>query len=133
MHTLHELIEEARNYGDVEGALAQAEFSSPHYFRKTLSKTDDLEVVLVCFADKQSTSVHDHGGSKCVVRVLKGLVHEQTYMVAHSGDLVPNTHGKFGEGDIHSVDPHWFHEVTNLAKEGTVLLNFYSPPLPPLE
>jgi predicted metal-dependent enzyme (double-stranded beta helix superfamily) len=125
-----ELLEMAVTYD--RNIVGEAEKTHPHYFRKTIHRDDDVEVVLVCFDEMQSTSVHDHGGSMCVVRCLKGSVLEQTFEKDAEGNLVHLATVPLGAGGIKYIDPKFIHQVTNLAKDGSVLINFYSPPLPPI-
>jgi predicted metal-dependent enzyme (double-stranded beta helix superfamily) len=128
-----QLITFAKEYKEVEAARGQVEFTEPHYFRKSLGIIDNsVEVVLVCFADLQSTSVHDHTGSSCAVVCLAGQLTEHIYFRNTQGDLATYGMRQINVGDIHYVDSKLFHQVANMSCKGSVLLNFYSPPLTPL-
>lgn len=131
--TAADLITLAANYPSLDEAVAAIWFDPRHYHRRTLSRTDKLEVVLVCFTGHQSTSLHDHGGSECVVRCLRGMAHETVYKRDCTDDgIYVVRSGPIVEGDIVSVAPDELHQITNMKGGGTVFLNFYSPPLPPL-
>jgi hypothetical protein len=124
-----DLLTLANNYPLIFEAKEQIAYQDGHYLRKRLSKSENLEVVMVCFKGKQSTSLHAHGGSECVVRCLEGRVHETTYQNGTNG-LFPVHSRVIFKGDMKAVAPDLLHEITNLVPEGSVLLNFYSPPLP---
>lgn len=117
-----------------EEILPQVQYTNPDYFRKTLLKTDQLEVVLVCFEHLQSTRLHNHGGSHCMVKCLRGRLIEHVYyekLLSH--DLEYHSMRIIQEKSVIYVPPLAYHQNTNLSKMGSVLLNFYWPPLPVLE
>jgi len=125
-YNLKELIEYAEKYQFEESKLPIA-FTDEPYTRTSIYKDDKLEVVVICFADGQTSSVHHHQGSNCVVRVVRGKVLETLFDdIADVLELESNHVLK--AGDISGLDGKQIHQLSNMSKTGTVLLNFYSPP-----
>ena len=91
-------------------------------------RDDRLEVVVICFAEGQTTSVHDHQGSNCVIRVLRGKVLENHFVPARDEQLDLLGCHYLQPGDVSGLDGRQIHQLCNLDPRGTVLLNFYSPP-----
>jgi cysteine dioxygenase len=125
-HSLDQLSRLAREYeagGDLPVRLAPG-----HYTRTTLHRDEVLEVALICFAEGQATSVHDHQGSNCVIRVLRGKVLENHFVATPNGQLDLLGSHNLQPGDVSGLDGLQVHQLCNLDPNGTVLLNFYSPP-----
>lgn len=106
------------------------QYTKPHYFRKTIEKTADYEVVLVAFEAGQQTSIHDHGGSECVMRCLHGRFLESTFDITADGIWHYQGSGIIEANQVFHVSTVQHHQVTGLNRGGTILINFYSPPLP---
>jgi cysteine dioxygenase len=103
-------------------------FAGEHYTRTTLYRDAALEVVVICFAEGQATSVHDHQGSNCVIRVLRGKILENHFVATPGGPLDLLGSHYLQPGDVSGLDGVQVHQLCNLDPNGTVLLNFYSPP-----
>jgi cysteine dioxygenase len=125
-YTLDQLSLIAREYA--VGRNLPVRFEGGTYTRTSILRNDQMEVVLICFADGQTTSVHDHQGSNCVVRVLRGKILENHFVAGPSGELDHSNSQYLQTGDVSGLDGEQIHQLCNLAPSGTVLLNFYSPP-----
>jgi cysteine dioxygenase len=123
--TLAELIQIASTYRPPEPL--PVEFAEDKYQRRSIYRDDHLEIVVICFGAGQSTSIHDHQGSNCVVNVVDGLILETMFECA--GDhYVPAGSRALSPGDVSGLDGERIHQIANLCRSGSVLLNFYSPP-----
>jgi cysteine dioxygenase len=125
-YTLDELIVLARDY-PVPDELP-IDFEAKPYSRVPIYRDDLHEVVIICFGPGQTSSVHDHQGSSCVVRVLEGKVLELFFDRTDDGDTILSGHHYLNPGDISGLDETRIHQIANMHPVGTVLLNFYSPP-----
>jgi cysteine dioxygenase len=103
-------------------------FDGSPYTRIPISRDGAIEVVVICLAEGQTSSVHDHQGSNCVVRVIKGKVLESLFSDVGDGTLRFERNHCLLAGDVSALDGAQVHQLINLDKQGTVLLNFYSPP-----
>jgi cysteine dioxygenase len=124
---LAELERFASEYAVQESALP-VQFSTEPYTRVVLHRDESMEVVLICFAAGQTSSVHDHRGSNCVIRVVRGKILETLFEQADGGTLSYALHHYLSPGDVSGLDGEQTHQLTNVDNSGSVLLNFYSPP-----
>jgi cysteine dioxygenase len=124
--TLDQLKRIAREYPATSDLPVR--FGEDSYARITLYRDERLEVALVCFAGGQTTSVHDHQGSNCVLRVVRGKIMESQFRAGANGQLDLLGSCILQPGDVTGLDGEEIHHVCNLDPSGTVLLNFYSPP-----
>ena len=125
-YTLKELIEYAEKYQYDESKLPVA-FTDEPYTRIPIFKNEDLEIVVICFADGQTSSVHHHQGSNCVIKVVCGKVLETLFDDIADVLEFESSH-VLKPGDISGLDGKQIHQLSNMSKTGTVLINFYSPP-----
>ncbi len=124
--TLEELRRFAAGY-EVRGELPVG-FDGRPYTRIPVHRDGAIEVVVVCFSEGQTSSVHDHQGSNCVVRLVRGKVLESLFTDSGDGTLRFERNHCLVEGDVSALDGAQIHQLANLDKSGSVLLNFYSPP-----
>ena len=124
--TLDELIKYASDYSFNAEALPVS-FDNEKYVRTPIYKDDNLEIVCICFSPGQTSSVHDHQGSNCVIRVVSGKMLEQLFRDNGTHNVFVSNH-YLNAGDVSGLDGVAIHQISNVNKEGTVLLNFYSPP-----
>jgi cysteine dioxygenase len=125
-YSLERLCRLAREY-EQDGDLP-IRFAPGHYTRTTIHRDEAVEVVVICFAAGQATSVHDHQGSNCVIRVLRGKMLENHFVADGDGLLDLLGSHNLLPGDVSGLDGAQVHQLCNLDPNGTVLLNFYSPP-----
>jgi cysteine dioxygenase len=125
-YNLEDLIAYAKSYEAEEKSLPIF-FDPDHYSRTPIYRDENLEIVVICFAAGQTSTIHDHRGSNCVVRVVKGKMLEQLFR--DKGDQLEFVENRYLEaGEVSGLDGVAIHQIGNVSKEGTVLLNFYSPP-----
>lgn len=100
---------------------------SESYVRIVLHRDEVLEAALLCFSAGQTSTIHDHQGSGCVIRMLEGAVLETLF--EDSGSLyAPLTSRILRSGSISGVTGWEVHQISNVAHGPSVLLNYYSPP-----
>ena len=125
-YDLPALVRFAEDYQFAEDDLPIV-FAAEPYTRIPIYRDEDIEIVVICFAGGQTSSVHDHQGSNCVIRVVRGKVLECLF--EPDGDtLTMVEHHYLKPGDIGGLDGQQVHQLSNVDPGGTVLLNFYSPP-----
>jgi cysteine dioxygenase len=123
--TLPELTKIAAQY--VSPELLPVEYAEDKYVRRSIYRDDHLEIVVICFGPGQTTSIHDHQGSNCVVNVVEGLILE-TMFECEDDNYLPNGSRVLSPGSVSGLDGQQIHQIANLCRSGSVLLNFYSPP-----
>ncbi len=123
---LPSLVRYAADYPCNEADLP-VHFATEPYTRIPIYRDDDIEIVVICFAAGQTSSIHHHQGSNCVIRVVRGKLLECLFKP--DGDtLVLDDHHSIHTGEISGLDGEQIHQLANLDPNGTILLNFYSPP-----
>lgn len=125
-YDLPNLLQFARDY-TFQKADLPIRFAAEPYTRIPIYRDEQIEIVVICFAAGQTSSVHDHQGSNCVIRVVSGKVMECLFH--RIGEtLHMDSHQYLHTGEISGLDGQQIHQLSNLDPAGTVLLNFYSPP-----
>jgi cysteine dioxygenase len=106
-------------------------FSDRGYARNLIRAGPWYNALALCWKNGQRSPIHDHKGSSCGVRVLRGALTETLF------ELTPNGHVKavfsrdlLPGGVIGSEDAD-IHQISNLqlGDADLVTLHVYSPPL----
>jgi quercetin dioxygenase-like cupin family protein len=93
------------------------------YYRIPVYKGECM-VILMLWGPGATTALHDHGGSRGRVKVLKGSVTEERYTFDGSRlELISSNKGQ--PGDILNVSVNDIHSVRNHEDEMSVTLHVY--------
>ncbi len=106
-------------------------FSDRGYTRNLVRAGPAYNALVLCWKNGQRSPIHDHKGSSCGVRVLRGTLTETLF------ELTPNGHVKalFSRdllpGSVIGSEDTDVHQVSNLqlGDADLVTLHVYSPPL----
>jgi cysteine dioxygenase len=103
-------------------------FSSDAYTRNVLAKTDDYELILICWEAGQMSPIHNHGFSQCFVRCLKGSMCENSY-IYQNNEMRFNAAQQVNAGGTTFIDESdVFHEFGNASHTAkAVSLHLYVP------
>ena len=106
-------------------------FSSTTYKRNLVRAGPHYHAWLLCWRNGQRSPIHDHRGSTCVVRVLRGTLTETVFELAPNGHVKATSSRDYGEGSIVGSEDGDIHQVSNLqaADADLVTLHVYAPPL----
>lgn len=106
-----------------------ASFESGRYTRRVLFQDDRVSVLLLGWLPGQASEIHDHGGSACCFRVLRGVAVEGRYEVDADGDAVEVSRDAFLPGSVLGCDGTDIHAIANEAgaDEPLVTLHVYRP------
>ncbi len=99
-------------------------FLRENYARNLVFKTDNIEIILVCWLPGQGADVHGHGDSDAMTFILEGEMDHTTYYE----DGTSST-GTLKAGDLEYISPKTTHSVKNNSNKKLVTLHIYSPPL----
>lgn len=130
--TLAHLVERLELSPDVvESAMR---FDPAGYTRTLLRRTAELDLLVLCWLPEQHSPIHDHAGSRGVVRVYSGVLTSRTFTAVgpHSRRLARLRRG--GEAQVAApgvaaVDLGGIHQLANLTSTNLVTVHVYSPPL----
>lgn len=99
-------------------------FKEGAYSRNLVLKSDNVEILVVCWQPGQGTVVHGHDTSDGLMMILSGEMTEIQYL--------PNggkEERQIGPGDISHVPVGYRHEVKNTSNRNVVSFHVYAPPL----
>jgi cysteine dioxygenase len=106
-------------------------FSESVYQRNPVFTSEHVELLLLCWVPGQRTPLHDHTGSICGVKVLKGCATEIRFKYSRCGTLIPAESIEVPMGGITVSRDSDIHMIANLTdgNQNLVTLHCYSPPL----
>lgn len=106
-------------------------FDEGCYKRNLVFGNEHFSALLLCWRSGQMTSIHNHAGSACLVRIVEGTATEVTFTWSSCGTLFPAQTRIAAPGtEVSSFDQD-IHLMGNLEGAGKDLisLHIYSPPL----
>ena len=106
-------------------------FSSRQYLRNLYRRGEHYNIVVLCWKNGQRSPIHDHAGSSCAVKVLRGTATETLFDVAPNGMVRAVRSRELGPGSVCASQDSDMHQVSNLqaGDADLVTLHVYSPPL----
>jgi cysteine dioxygenase len=118
---------------DIElGDLSEHLHFSPGTYKRNLVRAGaHYHAWLLCWRNGQRSPIHDHKGSACVVRVLRGTLTETLFEVAPNGHVKATFSRDCLEGSLIGSEDSDIHQVSNLqaGDADLVTLHVYAPPL----
>lgn len=124
----HWLTKTTITYQDVQPFLR---FHPGHYVRNLMFAGPAFQALVLCWRNGQRSPIHDHQGSSCAVKVLRGTAFETIFAHAANGMIYPTTTRPLEEGLITASEDADIHQMSNLQPDRAdlVTLHLYSPPL----
>jgi cysteine dioxygenase len=106
-------------------------FSHRTYQRIPLRGTDWYQAWVMCWRNGQRSPVHDHLGSSCAVRVVRGVLTETRFTFAPNGHIKAVGSRDYEAGQVCGGEDGDVHQVAALqaGSADLVTLHVYSPPL----
>jgi cysteine dioxygenase len=106
-------------------------FRPDRYVRNLLHAGPAYQALLLCWRNGQRSPIHNHRGSNCGVKVLRGVATETTFAKAPNGMAYAVRSHDLPEGHVCASADEDMHQVSNLQAAGAdlVTLHVYSPPL----
>ena len=133
---LARLVEELSHFEiDLDCLSEYLHFAESGYKRNLVRAAPNYHAWLLCWKNGQRSPIHDHSGSACVVRVLRGTLTETLFERAPNGHVKASFSRDFAQGSLMGSEDTDIHQVSNLQAEGAdlVTLHVYSPPLHRME
>jgi cysteine dioxygenase len=108
---------------------AYATWKSDGYTRNCIERTNEFELILLCWDAEAITPIHGHGGQDCWVYQVQGTVCEKRY--AHQeGQIVETNHMELPQGRMtYMHDRMGFHSIINPTKKRSMTLHLYASPI----
>ncbi len=107
-----------------------ATWSNEGYTRNCVARTDDYELLLLCWDKEAETPIHGHGGQDCWVYQIAGTVEEIRVKEDENGDLKETHRMSLSEGKISYMhDRMGFHKIRNPFNQRAMTLHIYAKPI----
>jgi cysteine dioxygenase len=106
-------------------------FSERGYARNLVRAGPWYHLLVLCWRNGQRSPIHDHAGSSCAVRVLRGVLTETRFEFAPHGRVKAVGSRDLAVGGTCASADLDVHQVSNLqdGSADLVTLHIYSPPL----
>ncbi len=106
-------------------------FSTRGYTRNLVRAGSWYHLLALCWRNGQRSPIHDHVGSRCGVRVLRGVLTETTFAFVPHGRIKAVGSRELVAGEVCGSEGLDLHQVSNLqdGDADLVTLHVYSPPL----
>jgi cysteine dioxygenase len=106
-------------------------FSERGYTRNLVRAGPWYNVLALCWKNGQRSPIHDHRGSSCAVRVLRGTATETLFEFAPNGHVWATSSRQHVPGVVIGSQDSDLHQVSNLqaGDADLVTLHIYTPPL----
>jgi cysteine dioxygenase len=106
-------------------------FSERGYTRNLVRAGPWYNVLTLCWKNGQRSPIHDHRGSSCAVRVLRGTATETLFEFAPNGHVWATNSRRHQPGTVIGSQDTDLHQISNLqpGDADLVTLHIYSPPL----
>jgi cysteine dioxygenase len=128
-----DLLEERLKRLEIEwaGIHPFVRFAPDTYRRNLLRAGPAYHALILCWKNGQRSPIHDHRGSSCGVRVLRGTCTETIFRRAAGGHIVPTETHELTAGCCCASEDADIHQISNLASGGQdlITLHVYSPSL----
>ena len=99
------------------------------YTRNCLARTDQYELILLCWDIGASAPIHGHGGEDCWVYQIQGTIEEKRYEEDQGCLKVTNqmilTPGKL----TYMNDKMGYHSIGNISDQRAMTLHIYTSPI----
>ncbi len=100
------------------------------YTRTCITRTEDFELLLICYEIGQQTSIHDYDTEQAWVRPVLGSIVEERFELNANGDLVSVGSSLLKTGFCsHLMRGHNIHRYSNQGSNRSASLNLYAKPL----
>jgi cysteine dioxygenase len=106
-------------------------FSDHAYARNLMRAGTWYHVLVLCWKNGQRSPIHDHAGSACALRVLRGVLTETVFEFTPNGHVKAVKSQDFPPGTVLASQDSDLHQVSNLqpGSADLVTLHVYTPPL----
>src|SRR5437016_5761592 len=106
-------------------------FNPERYVRNLLHTGPTYQALVLCWRNGQRSPIHNHRGSHCGVKVLRGVATETFFAKAPNGMVMATGSRDLPLGHTCASADEDIHQVSNLQAGGAdlITLHVYSPPL----
>ena len=100
------------------------------YTRNCLARTDDFELMVMCWEEGQETRIHDYGDAMDWINPICGSLREERYLLSDNGTgLVKVSSLGIGTAEFSFLHTTGIHKYSNDYESRTVSLHLYVKPV----
>lgn len=116
---------------DIKEYTPYAHWSDETYTRNCIRRTDDYELILLCWNEGQETPIHCHNNQECWVYVVKGEFDEQRFKEGDGKEEIEVEAEMQLEKDGISYmnDDMGYHSLANINDGRSMSLHLYMNPI----
>lgn len=106
-------------------------FGPDTYRRNLMRAGPGYHALILCWKNGQRSPIHDHRGSSCGVKVIRGTATETIFERTPAGHIYAVESRKLAEGYCCGSQDEDIHQISAIEPDGSdlVTLHIYSPPL----
>ena len=106
-------------------------FDNKYYQRNLLHEGPAYQALVICWLNGQRSLIHDHVGSSCGVRILRGTATETVFDWSENKMIYPTSTCMLEAGQVCVAEDMDIHQISNLQGDNRdlVTLHIYSPRL----
>lgn len=109
---------------------AYASWDKKGYTRNCIHRTNEYELILLCWKKGDTTPIHGHDGQKCWVSQIKGKITEIRYKKNESDDLVETNKQQLSPGGLTFMNEAMgYHRLINDTDGRAMTLHVYVSPI----
>lgn len=107
-----------------------SQWNSRHYSRQCIHRTREYELMLICYEQGQSTSIHDYDSQMAWIKPVQGSVLEERFKANADGKLKLHGEKTLEIGNLsYMAAKTCIHRHSNAGKGRSITLNLYSKPI----
>lgn len=107
-----------------------ATWSEGDYTRNCIGRTDEFELILLCWDVDAKTPIHGHGGQDCWVYQVDGTVTEKRFTESINSGLTVTNEMQISAGNLtYMHDRMGYHSIENISSKRAMTLHVYANPI----
>lgn len=100
------------------------------YTRNCIERSDEFELLLLCWNPGDYTPIHCHGEQRCWVYLVSGQMKEVIYKEGLNQEVIPDLHRELKSGDsCYMDDSIGYHTIHNNTDSKAMSLHLYAKPI----
>ena len=100
------------------------------YTRNVLARTEDFEVLLICWEKGQSSPIHDFNAQEAWIHPVQGMLREERFKINVDNDRLEKVSNTLlGDEEFSYMKQIGIHRYSNAYESRSVSLNIYRKPV----
>ena len=102
-----------------------------NYRRNLMKEGKAYQALIICWKNGQRSPIHNHKGSSCALKIIKGVATETLFTFAPNDLIYPTSSEWLYEEDVTGSENDDIHQISNLQSLDQELITFhiYTPGL----